>query len=242
MLLQGHATGELSTSPLEIAAVSYPELEVTILERSSEILDAPTPIDRSGQILWQRMDGEEVNLVRGSGDQSIRWPITGMAFLDLDASSTTVLAAQVREIGQDANEVDLLRIDLERGFSPVVVDTVTGLQAQWLSGDGEYLVRSVQRTIAGPITFEVHGDDDWSVTVADALASPLAMSSDGSRVLYRKPWVSTIESVDRDGVAGPSPIGAIEVLAFDLSSSDVIAYGSANFTGGDGALCFKKSA
>jgi hypothetical protein len=239
MLLSDSSAPSLGSPKLFLATTGYPDIHLAIVGSTDGLIDAPVAVDSHGGVYWERESTDTVELVRTSFDRQEAWPVEGMPFLGLESSNSQLMAAQVQRIGEEADDVEIFEIDTSGTTLRMTPrKLVTGFQSFWVSEDGRATAYVSQIGSGRPIHIDVTGAAEWSATLGDAATMPIALNQRSDLLYFRRVSTSRLSTLAANGSPGPDPIPNRDVLAFDVSVDGVLAYGSANFTGGPGQVCF----
>jgi hypothetical protein len=237
-LLGPDDTGTTPSTGMAIASSAYPSPAFAIHEMPGAI-NGPIAVTATGSVFWQRSIDRGVDLVETSPSGERSWRVDGMPLVALAISKTRLVGARVASVGQNADVVDQGEVVLE-GSRVELRGThqIRGLGAAWISADGGAVLYAAQPEPAGPISLSLAGPDNWTVIQSDLAIAPVAMNNELDRAIIRESSSSLIRSVDRSGARRAISGLDGQVLSFDVSIRDVVAYGTANFTGGAGRVCF----
>jgi len=166
------------------------------------------------------------------------WEIQGLPFVDLEYGSRGLIAARVKEIGQQHDDVEIVTLDTsESTLGATVIDLVPGLGSIAVGEDGVSVAYTSQLGVGEPVTITVTGPSSWSTTLSDIDPVPIAVGSNLDAVYVRQPSTSHLRLLHRASRNTTTDL-QVEVFSFDASVHDTVAYSNPNFTGGPGKLCF----
>lgn len=214
---------------------------VTEIARFVEVAPASVTIGPAGEVYWQSSDEGETRLFRqGRGQDPEVWNVPGFGFSALEATVAGIAGSTLVEIGGEHDVLELVDVVLKADGTVVTQKRaiVPGLKAVSMSADGTILAVSARLKVGDPAEISVSGRVSWSASLEDAAGSHIALTPDGSAVMFVRSSTGTAMLIDETGTVTPSVLAAREVLALDIAPSGVVAAGSANITGGPGSICF----
>jgi hypothetical protein len=194
--------------------------------RGAEIDPAGMTIGPNAVVHWQvTLDGR--SLVRTRDDAGVHdWLGPEFGFSHLEATSGRLLGTEIREIGADANLVDVVEVslDADASLSTRTINSMVGVQAMASDSTGTTIGLGSQTATGRPLVVDVIDGRDWRVDVDTGWPNQIALAPGGNAVAVRDLSTSTLAWVDELGGTAETIIGDTPVVTFDVSSRGRIVY------------------